>query len=685
MAQIGIGQQKDKPASKQKAAIKTMARPSKKENVIYIRWGVTTAEAWKMSNQYGFDVERYTVLRDKKMLAKPERKFIAKALKPKPLAEWETLAKKDNYAAVIAQAIYGKEFEMTGTASGGLTNIMAQSQQLDQRFGFSLYAADMSFEGAKLAGWAYTDADVKPNEKYFYKIKSAIPGKTLKIDSAGAYIGLADYEELPKIQEVASNFGNKTITLSWDYGRLVGDYNAYYIEKSVDGGNTFKKISDLPISNMNAEDGNGTRRMYYIDSLNNNQLNYQYRIAGINPFGEMGPYSPILAGKGKTLLAYVPNIRSKTIDEKGVLKMSWEFDENGNDQISGFILSQALKSEGPYKEVVKNIPTAQRSLSYDKLESSNYFTITAVAKEGEGRTSYPVLVQPVDSVPPAVPTGLMAVIDTTGKVNLKWNANTEKDLLGYKIYRALAKGEEAVPLVDSVWYINSYRDILSLKMMNKKAYYGVSALDQRFNQSAISPLIELKKPNIIPPSPAVITKFRTDSGRVSLKWVNSTDEDIESHAIYRRAAPDSPWVELRLFPGKLTNNYTDEKIRSEKNYQYVVEVKAEGGLKTRSEILSIQTPPNAADRPIITRFYAYPDVTNRRIELSWDDKIIKVKEYQIYKAIKGTPLSLWKVVEAPHKGIYDIDLKPNTEYEYAIMAILQSGSFSEIKTVGIKY
>jgi hypothetical protein len=83
-----------------KSAIKVLARPQ--QNKILLRWATTTPLSWKLSNQYGFMVERYTVIRDKKILAQPEKKIISTTpFKPQPLDNWETLAKKDNYASQL--------------------------------------------------------------------------------------------------------------------------------------------------------------------------------------------------------------------------------------------------------------------------------------------------------------------------------------------------------------------------------------------------------------------------------------------------------------------------------------------------------------------------------------------------------------------------------------------------------
>jgi fibronectin type 3 domain-containing protein len=667
------------------AKLRIIGRPVKDKQLINLRWAVSNAQAWKLSNQYGFILERYTVIRDKQMLKQPEKKVIGNnPIKPRPLIEWQALAQKDNYAAVIAQALYGKDFQMSGMEAGGIAKIVAQSQELEQRFSFSLYAADMSFEAAKQAGWGYTDTDIRPNEKYFYRIRPAAPATVIRPDSTGVLIGMADAEELPKMTTPEAAFQDKTVMLSWSTSQLNTYYNTYIIEKSLDGGKNFHKLPGVPVANLNDREAKTADRLYFIDSLYNNTVTHQYRLRGINPFGEVGPPSEAVSGKGKSLLVYAPNINQSYVDDNGALQLSWEFDEKGEALINGFQLNQSEKAEGPYKVIMDNIPVAKRTLIYTRLQVSGYFTITAVAKEGEERSSFPVMVQPVDSTPPAVPASLTALIDSTGTVQLKWKANDEKDLLGYKIFRALKKDEELVPLVDSVWYASSFRDIVSLKLLNRKVYYAVAAIDHRFNQSAPSALVEVKKPAVIPPSPPVFTRFKGESGKVLLQWINSSDEDILTHTLYRKTAK-SGWALIREFEGRSVAAYTDEDIKGDEWYTYRVEAKNEGGLISSSEQVVLQGLPGAKEKAILTRLYGYAHPQERHIELAWDDKLEQVAEYHIYKATGDKPMSLWKVVETGKKGLYDTEVQPNTTYQYSIMAVLKSGSFSEMKTVTVKY
>ncbi|MBV4357201.1 fibronectin type III domain-containing protein [Pinibacter aurantiacus] len=678
-----LAQTKEK---KTQPAIRMIGRADSAGKKIYLRWAATDPQVWKINNQYGYTLERFTVLRDRNMLSVPERKLITvKPLKPQPLTAWETLAIKDSNAAVIAQALYGKDFEVS-ISEKGAAKIMAQSQELQQRFSFALYAADNSFDGALMAGWGYVDTDVKANEKYLYRLKTAAPQGVLKTDSTGVFISPAEYEPLPAVQEIVAQFGNHGALLSWDMHMLSRYYASYYVERSDDGGARFNRINRSPVSNFDDKDGQPTR-MYFVDSLPENGKEYQYRVMGLNPFGQTGPASQIIKGKGKEMLAAVPNIRNAYVDEKGALQVNWVFDEKANDLIKGFVLQRADKATGPYKAFSDTLANSLRHAGIKKeLSSSNYFTITAIAKEGEASTSFPYLVQPIDSTPPAIPTGVKAVIDTNGVVTLTWNKNTENDLMGYKVFRAQKKDEEPVPLIDSFWVRNSFKDTLSLKLLNKKVYYAVSALDERFNQSQKSALVEVKKPSVIPPSPAVLTKFKVEGNSVTLRWINSTDEDIAAHILYRKMDGDTAFELVQTFEGRSVDSFADAGLKASQKYHYYLQAKNEDGLTTNSEELIITTTSNASSKDMqITKLYAFPEADKRRIEVSWDDKIENVVEYNVYKAINGKQLTLFKVIPTAQKGLYDTDVQANTEYQYAVMAVLRSGAFSGMKAVTVKY
>lgn len=652
---------------------------------IHLRWAATNSSTWKRCNKYGFRLERYTIIRDKQLLEKPECKQIGGIIKPKPLNEWKTLAEKNNYAAILAQALYGKDFAVSNTEIKGITHIIAQSQEQEQRFSFSLYAADMSFDAAGLAGWGLIDWETRRNEKYLYRIITAAPTRELKTDTASVFISPAEYEPLPMIEDVAAQFGNRTVMLSWDCGRLASYYTSYYVSKSIDGGKTFKRLEGVPVTNFNSRADQSSQRMYLMDSLSNNLMEYQYRVCGISSFGQEGPCSVPVVGHGRELLAFAPSIETAFVDDRGVLQFQWLFEEEGNTLIKGFVINRSDRAGGGYQIFTDTLGAKLRRLNLKKVvEETNYFTITAVPYHGESRTSFPVLVQTIDSIPPSIPSGLKAIIDTSGVVTLSWNPNTERDFFGYKVFQALKEGEDLVPLTDSVWFSNTFLDKLNLNLLNRKVWYGISALDKHYNQSAVSALIEVKKPSRIPPSPAVITRYEIKGDSLQLYWVNSTDGDVKIHSLHRKGPDDEFFVKLIEYSGQSRTSYTDVALQGGKSYAYYIQVQNEAELVTISEPLELSISAKSEFKKEIARLFAYSQKEQKRIQVVWDDQLSDVVEYQLYRAPNGQPLVSWQSVNPLQKGVYDTEVSAGEVYEYGIVAVLKSGRYSAMKRITAK-
>src|SRR5690606_17770868 len=94
---------------------------------------------------------------------------------------------------------------------------------------------------------------------------------------------------------------------------------------------------------------------YFVDSLDANQITYHYRINGITPFGEIGPYSNTVSGAGKDNLFGLLVIREvKPLDKKNV-RLAWEFPTQLEDQINGFKIGRSSTPNGPFNDISKKI------------------------------------------------------------------------------------------------------------------------------------------------------------------------------------------------------------------------------------------------------------------------------------------------------------------------------------------
>jgi hypothetical protein len=678
------------PAISQKAGLVAVASVVK--NGISIRWAPNNEAAWKEVNKVGYVVERYTVMRDNKILDRVERKILKRLLKPLPLKYWDsTLLNKNDYAAVVAQALYGEGFEMIMKDKQSVQSLVSLSNEKKQRYAMAMYAADHSFPVALMAGLGLRDTAVKKNEKYLYRIFSPVSPSVLKIDTAKVFIGLADDKPLPKPAEILPKPGDKVAMLAWEYDNLTDFYGSYDVERSDDGGATFHKTSEKPVTKLvSSTEGASNTSIVYTDTLTNNTTVFKYRVAGVTLFDEVGPYSEVVSVKGIPTIETAPHITGaeNVADGKGTLK--WQVEDSVVSLIKNFEISSASLAEGPYKVIVPNIDVTKRSVELKDISSdAAYITVTAVVKEGENKVSMPYLLQAEDSLPPVIPAGLRGVIDTTGIVRLDWNANMEKDLMGYKVFKTYVKGQEVTGIMDTVWKSNSFTDTVNIKNLNSKIYYAVVAIDKRYNQSGFSLLLEIKKPDVIPPSQPVFKDYAVADTVLTLTWVNSYDEDLKYTKLLRKGLSDSlaKWDTIKQFNrGSSVTEYKDISAKSGNAYAYTLISVDSSGLESDPAIPLTVALPDAFDKSAIRKFDAAADRDARNITLTWSLSAgQKISQIEIYKATEKEKLSLYKVLGNDAADFVDTELKVNSKYQYGVRVIFFDGKNSEIKIKKVNY
>ncbi len=118
-------------------------------------------------------------------------------------------------------------------------------------------------------------------------------------------------------------------------------------------------------------------------------------------------------------------------------------------------------------------------------EGTHTYTITAVDDEGLSTSnSVGVVVTPeiTDIIPPAVPTGLIAISTGTTTINVNWADNSESDLKEYKVYRSTSSGfTPSISTLVVTVTVNDYAD--SGLTSATTYYYKVIAIDTSDNPS----------------------------------------------------------------------------------------------------------------------------------------------------------------------------------------------------------
>ncbi|MCC9064155.1 fibronectin type III domain-containing protein [Flavobacterium piscisymbiosum] len=662
-----------------------MVNARAQKDKILIRWAVNSPIEWQKANKKGFVITRTTVLRDGNILSKPEKALLTpKPLMPEPLDSWIDLVQKDNNAAIIAQSIYGESFEVTAAKEGDLSKIVNMADELDQRYTFALYAADMSFEGAVKAGWGFVDSNVKKNEVYAYQVSVF---ESPKVKESSCMIGLKDCGILPAPTDFIAIPDDKKVLLSWDYETFKRIYTSFMVEKSSDGIN-YAPISNTALVNLNDKEDHPSKTMYYVDTLSVNDKIYHYRLYGTTSFGEKGELTNPITATGIDAIVTPARLIDYNIVNSNEVNLEWEFPAASEGFIQGYEINLAVNDRGPYKVVSKIIPPSQRKLNYkENLYPSNYFTISVVGKNNQRLTSQSMLVQPVDSIPPSKPIGLEGIIDSLGVVRLKWKPNQEKDLRGYRILKANTAGEEFVDIYHKSYIGNTYKDSVSLKMTNSKVYYRIAAEDMRFNISEPSDILILEKPDKIPPAAPIFKDYDNKDGKVHLKWIRSYSEDVVGYSLRRREKGQEKWLEIKQINDTI-QEFTDERVENKKTYQYAILAKDKSNNWSSLDHSTITVQVlDFAPIKIISFLQGLPDRENKKIILNWDynKSKDKVTSLSIYKNTKGNPPTLWKELNGDIFTLEDKNLKINVEYEYHLIPVLESNSPAKEEVLTVVY
>ena len=481
------------------------------------------------------------------------------------LLRWVASDAKYPMGAVIAQAIFGESFEVS-LGDSPISKAIALDEERQQRYLFALYAADLCFPVAKEVGWGFEDVKLQSGERYLYRVSSLVPKKELAIEGGAAFVVVGDTVRLPQPMELSAQFGPSGAYLSWDYNRLSSLYPAYWLERSEDGV-SFSRISELPITRMSDSEKNPYAPITYLDSTPYRKT-YYYRVAGVTPFGSQGAYSVPISGMSYPPLMAAPQIQNYGMAKHGGARLSWNFNTVDEELIEGFriLRSQDDMRYHPYDSV----SAKQRVYVIENLERYPYYKVEAKAKQGASMSSFPILIQAIDSIPPASPKGLKAEVDSLGAVYLSWQAGGEEDLYGYRLYRAETKGEELIPITSEAIVGTSYIDSIRLDNLNAEVYYALTALDERYNQSEMSTSVAVRKPACIPPATPLIVEAKATEEGNSIRWEPGRDKFLEGFLLTRTEQNDSLNRKSWLLEDGTAVSYVDKEVEAGKTYIYQI-------------------------------------------------------------------------------------------------------------------
>ncbi len=544
-----------------------------------------------------------------------------------------------------------------------------QGNEESKNFAFALAILDCSVskETGEVVGCTFTDESVENGKTYAYRIR-------IKNASDGFIaVQTSEITTYPSIENVTLTLDQKnTVELRWQSRNTKEFGYGFQLEKSLDAPKSGNYLTQTPYVPVRSADEKTDKDDSFRDEQLTEGKTHFYRIVGLNYFGEAVMFS-------EWQKIYIPNhvhaeIYIDTTYAKGQTRIieGKAFGDGKPMNINRYELHQSAQKDSDYK-LTESKPFSDSVFSFTvpmlKTGDQFYYKVLAISKDNDTVSSLPSYVFTLDQEPPSKPTLLTGEIDSNGVVRLLWKAPEDKDLQGYRIYRANDKREEFKERNMELSLATSLIDTVRLDNLTSEVYYCVKAVDLNYNNSPFSDTILVLKPDTIAPVPALLSKPVVKDSVMVLSWINSPSVDVTMNYLIRR---QGTVVDTLKRWSDQTTGFEDSLILAGTAYDYHIVTTDKSRNGSLSQPRQIYYEPGY--RKAIANAKAVVNETTKTVDLSWSLPQGEVFSFLIYKSVNNGRFSLLKTIENASCVSYsDKDIVTGNKYTYKIKYILQSG------------
>jgi len=656
--------------------------------IIKLRWVPSEAFLWQLGIKYGYTLHKHLVSKNGVLVSKTSTTSSwTKKILPFSQAKIMQLSDKDSLIEAIGVLMYPEKEDQPP-----VTSVLGKFDEVNRRYGITLLLADMNFPAANSAALAFEDDAVTNGEQYLYTVELNIPAdlkKEVNYKMGALYISGDELWKTPAVEKPLLEVQNNMVGLSWNIEHVNSFYTAYEIERSYDN-ITFTPVSDFPYVQLAKNKSPGFASFTDSISLPNTDSIY-YRVRGITPFGEKGPYSAIATQRNFIVAAYRPFIQLGELAGIGKVKLSWNFPDSIISNISSMQLWVSPYYNHSYVAVSEKEITAITNQLIDTVRFiNNYYKLSITYKEPRQTfTSLPYLFQGEDSIPPIKPVmDMSSSIDSIGIATVRWKSNPDKDIQGYRLFRANNTTEEMIAITPHFIKDTVYQDTLALNSLTSKVYFSVVAADDFFNLSDYSDTLVLRRPDTIPPSPALIRSVRSTDSSIIISLIPSESSDLSHYLLYKMPIGNIKDTSLvrKIHAGDNTDllEIIDTSFQEKIKYQYLLITvdSSNNSSNDLSGIIEVDPPVKNA----VEKLSGEVNKDKNKIQIHWDYKYTGVDYFMLYRAIKEGAFSMFARIDA-HEFFYeDVEVQFNNRYRYKIKAVFKDGKNSKMSdTFSILY
>jgi|GEM_PF-2268606 len=641
---------------------------------ITLRWRIDNYSDYALARETGFIVEQKIVDKNQSFASTPFKKIETVTVGKKEAFLEKIKVQRTNRSLLASAAILfpDTEPEVNKKDVSGHINLV---NKLNQQHSILLLQADLDITSSRLLGLRYELENINANKDYYFRIKSIVSDNNEITSNIIRIDGNVQHSlPIPDITQVAE--GDSLITLQWEKDKHNAFFIAYLIERAGSSGR-FENIVSLPFIYsedplLNLDD----EFIHYNHEVENNKT-YDYRIRGISPFGELSKYSNIIKATAQDRTApNVPDSLWLSYNDKGYVILEWEYN---NSAASGDLLSTHIERsqmvDAQFLEIGKMNNSLGENKYADTIDDTNpYYFYRLRLSDINNNISFtnPVSIQIPDTIAPAPPVLVSATIDTLGHVNIIWEQNKEKDLLGYQVYTANNEKGIYTNLSNKAYLETEWSTDLDLKYLNKDIFYKLQSLDKHYNHSDLSDPIRLIRHDITPPLPAYFKDYIVRENTIEFQWEKSNSSDLTKQYLLRRQLGEKKWTLLGTFDN-LAENYLDASTKQGIIYEYDLVSADELGNETHATDLLRLKAIGKIKLDAINNFSMNYNSETKSVDLSWEQSSEDVRNYILFRSINNGPYRSLQTLKPTILSTKDYNLKPGNKYKYYIIAVSRKG------------
>jgi hypothetical protein len=564
----------------------------------------------------------------------------------------------------------------------GIAELKEQKSREDFEYLVFALTALKNSTAATALGIAFTDSTVIKGKSYFYRVRLIGKSDIYKIIPVDYRI-VAENLKKGYDNPVYVKQGDTELFFAWiDIPELSG----YFVERANPGEITFTQLNKAPIHNLEGSGDEGESRSGYNDKGLINYQVYTYRFFGYTLFGEKVQFAEVKAMPRDLTPPEQPFLQQPQQVKANEVLVTWKMNPIPAPDLKGFFVARANKNEGEFKVLHSAmLPKEARTFTDTTFIPGqlNYYVVQAIDTANNVSSSFPVSVTLIDSIPPVKPAFISGKIDSLGVVTISVEKNKEKDLMGYRLFKANSPEHEFSVIKESFVENDSlnqeiqtvFKDTVTLNSLTPFIYYKVKALDFNYNQSEFSDVLKVARPDTIPPVPPVFTNVVVTEKQVELYFVPSSSEDVKAHIIYRKTDLNKAWIILGSFGPALTE-YIDTNVTTGVTYYYSIRAMDESGLYSPYASAVYGKPYDTGIRPPVENLTA--NIEQKNIILKWDYPSGNIKV--VFVVYKKDNKGLLKQYDMTIEKTYT-DKNTGKENYYAIKAVTKDGGQSNLSPV----